>query len=62
METAYHHVVDVVLASALRVGSSIGSQFGARFSLRLHAGRLGSLLAVIALLPPPFNAGHERGG
>jgi len=65
MQVTTNHVVDVVLAFVLLVGSSIGAQVGARFSRRLHADQLRLLLAVIILfvmskiflglvLPPRF--------
>ena len=50
MQATTNHVVDVVLALVLLVGSSIGAQVGARFSRRLHADQLRLLLAVIILL------------
>jgi uncharacterized membrane protein YfcA len=50
MQAATNHVVDLVLAFALLVGSGIGAQFGARFSRRLHGDHIGFLLAVIVLL------------
>ncbi len=50
MQAFTNHVVDVVLAFTLLVGSSIGAQFGARFSRRLHADQLRLFLAVLILL------------
>ena len=50
MQAATNHVVDLVLAFALLVGSGIGAQFGARFSRRLHGDHIRFLLAVIVLL------------
>ena len=50
MQAATNRVVDMALAFVLLVGSSVGAQFGARFSRRLHADQLRFLLAVIVLL------------
>ena len=50
MQAVTNHVVDLVLAFALLVGSSIGAQFGARFSIKLRADQLRFLLGVIVLL------------
>jgi uncharacterized membrane protein YfcA len=50
MQAATNHAVDLVLASALLVGSGMGAQFGARFSRRLHGDHIRFLLAVIVLL------------
>jgi len=50
MQAVTNHMVDVVLASTLLVGSSIGAQLGARFSRRLHGDHIRFLLAVILLL------------
>jgi uncharacterized membrane protein YfcA len=49
MQAAANHTVDLVLAIILLVGSSIGAQLGARFSLRLKADHLKTLLACIVL-------------
>jgi hypothetical protein len=64
MQAISNHTVDVLLAVILLLGSTIGAQFGARFSLRLKADQLKILLASIVLivmlqmlvgliLPPP---------
>ncbi len=50
MQAFTNHVVDVVLAFTLLVGSSMGAQLGARFSRRLHADQLRLLLALLILL------------
>jgi hypothetical protein len=50
MQVISNHSVDLVLAMILLVGSSIGAQFGARASHRLHADQLRFLLAIIVLL------------
>jgi uncharacterized protein len=42
--------VDLVLAMILLIGSSIGAQFGARASRKLHADQIRLFLAVIVLL------------
>jgi uncharacterized membrane protein YfcA len=49
MQAASNHTVDMVLAIILLIGSSIGAQLGARFSLRLKADHLKTLLACIVL-------------
>jgi uncharacterized membrane protein YfcA len=49
MQAASNHTVDLALAIILLVGSSIGAQLGARFSLRLKADHLKTLLACIVL-------------
>jgi uncharacterized protein len=50
MQAVTNHVVDLMLAVALMAGSSIGAQFGARFSRRVPAERLRLILAGIILL------------
>jgi len=50
MQVTTNHAVDIVLALALLVGSSMGAQFGARLSRKLHTDQLRLLLAVIILL------------
>jgi uncharacterized protein len=50
LQAIANHVVDIVLAFVLLVGSSIGAQFGARLSRKLHADQLRFLLAIIVLL------------
>ncbi len=50
MQIISNHSVDLVLVIILLVGSSIGAQFGARASRRLHADQLRFLLAIIVLL------------
>ena len=50
MQIISNHSVDLVLVIILMVGSSIGAQFGARASRRLHADQLRFLLAIIVLL------------
>ena len=50
MQAVTNHVVDLMLAVTLMAGSSIGAQFGARFSRRVRAEQLRLLLAVIILL------------
>ena len=49
MQAVTNHTVDLVLAMILLIGSSIGAQLGARFSLRLKADHLKILLACIVL-------------
>lgn len=49
MQAASNHTVDLVLALILLIGSSIGAQLGARFSRRLKADHLKTLLACIVL-------------
>ncbi|MCB2185523.1 MAG: sulfite exporter TauE/SafE family protein [Deltaproteobacteria bacterium] len=49
MQSASNHSVDMVLAILLLLGSSVGAQLGARFSHRLKADNLKTLLACIVL-------------
>lgn len=49
MQSASNHTVDMILAILLLLGSSIGAQLGARFSHRLKADHLKTLLACIIL-------------
>jgi uncharacterized protein len=49
MQSASNHTVDMILAILLLLGSSIGAQIGARFSHRLKADHLKTLLACIVL-------------
>ena len=49
MQAASNHTVDLVLAIILLLGSSIGAQLGARFSHKLKADNLKTLLACIVL-------------
>jgi uncharacterized membrane protein YfcA len=49
MQAASNHTVDLVLAIILLIGSSVGAQLGARFSRRLKADHLKTLLACIVL-------------
>lgn len=49
MQSASNHTVDLVLAILLLLGSSLGAQIGARFSHRLKADHLKTLLACIVL-------------
>jgi len=49
MQAASNHTVDLVLAIILLIGSSVGAQLGARFSHRLKADHLKTLLACIIL-------------
>lgn len=50
LQAIYNHSVDLVLVLVLILGSSIGAQFGARASHKLHADQLRFLLALIVLL------------
>lgn len=49
MQSASNHTVDMILAILLLLGSSVGAQIGARFSHRLKADHLKTLLACIVL-------------
>ncbi len=49
MQAASNHTVDLILAIILLIGSSIGAQLGARFSHKLKADNLKTLLACIVL-------------
>jgi len=49
MQAASNHTVDLPLAIILLMGSCIGAQLGARFSVRLKANNLKTLLACIVL-------------
>ncbi len=49
MQAASNHTVDMVLAILLLLGSAMGAQMGARFSHRLKADHLKTLLACIVL-------------
>ena len=50
MQAVNNRSVDLVLAMILLIGSSIGAQFGARASRKLHADQIRLFLAVIVLL------------
>jgi uncharacterized membrane protein YfcA len=50
MQSMTNHTVDLMLAVVLLIGSSIGAQFGARFSRKVQADELKVLLAIIILL------------
>lgn len=50
MQAVSNHSVDLMLAVVLMTGSSIGAQFGARFSRRVRAEQLRLLLAGIIIL------------
>lgn len=49
MQAASNHTVDLILAIILLIGSSVGAQLGARFSHRLKADHLKTLLSCIVL-------------
>lgn len=49
MQSASNHTVDMILAILLMFGSCVGAQIGARFSHRLKADHLKTLLACIVL-------------
>jgi len=50
MQARTNHIVDVILAILLLLGSTVGAQIGARISRRLKADQLKILLASIVLL------------
>jgi uncharacterized membrane protein YfcA len=49
MQASSNHTVDLVLAIILLIGSSVGAQLGARFSYKVKADNLKTLLACIIL-------------
>lgn len=49
MQAVNNRAVDLVLAVILMIGSSIGAQFGARTSRKIHADQLRLLLALIVI-------------